>query len=47
MKMKSNAKIVCVAVTKSSESEQKLAEELVEEKVETPSTTPQIIEEEI
>jgi phosphoribosylformylglycinamidine (FGAM) synthase PurS component len=48
MKMKGNAKLVCVAVTKSEESEQKLAEELKEEVVENPVIEePRIIEEEI
>ena len=46
MKMKANAKIVCVAVTKSEEFENKLAEELVEEKPESSPETP-IQEEEI
>jgi len=48
MKMKQNAKIVCVAVTKSEESEQKLAETLTEEVVETPSIeSAPVVEEEI
>lgn len=46
MKMKGNAKIVCVAVTKSEESEQKLAEDLKEEVIENPITNTSTQQEE-
>ena len=41
MKMKKGSKIMCVAVTKSDKSEEKLAEELVEEE----PVMPEVIEE--